>query len=75
MIRPYIYNYFIFRRNNMYNFTKIEKKWQKYWEENNTYSVENNAEGKENGAAELLVHHLLLVRQGVPLHGRRLSAV
>ena len=31
-----------------YNPAEIEKKWQKHWEENNTYSVENNAEGKEN---------------------------
>ena len=25
----------------MYNFTKIEKKWQKYWEENKTFKAEN----------------------------------
>ena len=25
----------------MYNFTKIEKKWQKYWEDNQTFKVEN----------------------------------
>ena len=31
-----------------YNPAEIEKKWQKHWEENNTYSVENKAEGKEN---------------------------
>ena len=31
-----------------YNPAEIEAKWQKYWEENNTYSVENHAEGKEN---------------------------
>ena len=31
-----------------YNPAEIEKKWQKHWEENNTYSVENHAEGKEN---------------------------
>ena len=31
-----------------YNPAEIEKKWQKHWEENNTYSVENYAEGKEN---------------------------
>ena len=24
----------------MYNFTKIEKKWQKYWEENNTFRTD-----------------------------------
>jgi len=24
----------------MYNFTKIEKKWQKYWEENNTFKTD-----------------------------------
>ncbi len=27
---------------------KIEKKWQKYWEENKTYEVKNREEGKEN---------------------------
>ena len=31
-----------------YNPAEIESKWQKYWEENKTYSVENHAEGKEN---------------------------
>jgi len=31
-----------------YNPAEIEKKWQKYWEENKTYNVENHAEGKEN---------------------------
>ncbi|HHW69343.1 MAG TPA: leucine--tRNA ligase [Tenericutes bacterium] len=28
----------------MYNFTEIEKKWQKYWDENNTFVAENNSE-------------------------------
>lgn len=27
---------------------KIEKKWQKYWEENKTYEVQNHEQGKEN---------------------------
>ncbi len=27
---------------------EVEAKWQKHWEENKTYSVENHAEGKEN---------------------------
>jgi len=27
---------------------KVERKWQKYWEENNTYSVNDHEEGKEN---------------------------
>ena len=27
----------------MYNFTKIEKKWQKYWEENKTFKADNNS--------------------------------
>lgn len=27
---------------------KIEKKWQKYWEENQTYQVNNHESGKEN---------------------------
>lgn len=31
-----------------YNFLNIEKKWQKIWEENNTYSVKNHEDGKEN---------------------------
>ena len=31
-----------------YDSTEIEKKWQKYWSENNTYKVENSVEGKEN---------------------------
>ena len=31
-----------------YNPAEIEAKWQKYWEDNKTYSVENHAEGKEN---------------------------
>jgi len=28
----------------MYDHKTIEKKWQKYWEENNTFAVENNSE-------------------------------
>ena len=28
----------------MYNFTKIEKKWQKYWEENETFKATNGGE-------------------------------
>ena len=31
-----------------YNPLKIEKKWQKIWEENHTYSVNNHEKGKEN---------------------------
>ena len=31
-----------------YNPLKIEKKWQKIWEDNNTYSVKNHEKGKEN---------------------------
>lgn len=31
-----------------YNFKDIEAKWQKYWENNATYSVKNHVEGKEN---------------------------
>ena len=31
-----------------YDSTEIEKKWQQYWTENNTYTVENKVEGKEN---------------------------
>lgn len=31
-----------------YNPLKIEKKWQKIWEENHTYSVKNHEPGKEN---------------------------
>ena len=27
----------------MYNFTKIEKKWQKFWEDNKTFKAENNS--------------------------------
>jgi leucyl-tRNA synthetase len=33
---------------NEYNPSEIEKKWQQYWQENNTYSVENKVKGKEN---------------------------
>ncbi|MDD4608393.1 MAG: class I tRNA ligase family protein, partial [Bacilli bacterium] len=28
----------------MYNFTKIEKKWQKYWQENNCFNAINNSD-------------------------------
>lgn len=28
----------------MYNFTKIEKKWQKYWEENRTFEAKNDSD-------------------------------
>ncbi len=28
----------------MYNFTKIEKKWQKYWDENKTFKATNDSE-------------------------------
>ena len=28
----------------MYNFRKIEKKWQKHWEEENTFVAHNNDE-------------------------------
>ena len=31
-----------------YRANDIEKKWQKYWDENKTYSVKNKEEGKEN---------------------------
>ncbi len=31
-----------------YNPAEVEKKWQKYWEDNNSYSVENHVDGKEN---------------------------
>jgi len=31
----------------MYNFTKIEKKWQKRWEENNTFSVKEDLNKKK----------------------------
>ena len=30
----------------MYNFSKIEKKWQKYWEDNKTFKVENGGSKK-----------------------------
>jgi leucyl-tRNA synthetase len=33
---------------NEYNPSKIEKKWQHYWDENNIYKVENKVKGKEN---------------------------
>jgi leucyl-tRNA synthetase len=33
---------------NEYNPSDIEKKWQDYWQEQGTYSVENKVEGKEN---------------------------
>ncbi len=33
---------------NNYQPQKIEKKWQKIWEENKTYSVKNHENGKEN---------------------------
>ena len=28
----------------MYNYKKIEKKWQEYWKENHTYETKNNIE-------------------------------
>jgi leucyl-tRNA synthetase len=28
----------------MYNHSEIEKKWQKFWEENKTFKTENNFE-------------------------------
>ena len=31
----------------MYNFTKIEKKWQKYWEENNSFKAEDDFSKKK----------------------------
>lgn len=33
---------------NKYEPLKIEKKWQKYWEENKTYEVQDKVSGKEN---------------------------
>ena len=33
---------------NKYEPLKVEKKWQKYWEENSTYSVKDKVDGKEN---------------------------
>ena len=33
---------------NEYNPSDIEKKWQEYWQEHNTYAVENNVADKEN---------------------------
>ena len=34
--------------SKIYDFASIESKWQKIWENNNTYSVKNHEEGKEN---------------------------
>lgn len=34
--------------NDYFNAGEIEKKWQKYWEENATYTVSDHVEGKEN---------------------------
>jgi len=34
--------------NNQYEPKEIEKKWQEYWQENNTYRTEDKVEGKEN---------------------------
>ncbi len=31
-----------------YNFRDIEKKWQKYWRENNTYKVNNPDSNVDN---------------------------
>jgi len=31
-----------------YRANEIERKWQKYWDENKTYSVKNHEDGKEN---------------------------
>ena len=31
----------------MYNYKKIEKKWQEYWKENHTYETKNNIETKK----------------------------
>ena len=28
----------------MYNFSKIDKKWQKYWNENKTFEAKNNSD-------------------------------
>ena len=28
----------------MYNYSEIEKKWQKYWEANNSFIASNNSE-------------------------------
>lgn len=33
---------------NDYNPSEIEKKWQDYWNKNNTYTVQNKVDGKEN---------------------------
>ena len=30
----------------MSNYTKIEKKWQKYWDDNHTFEVKNGAKGE-----------------------------
>ncbi|MBQ4557872.1 MAG: leucine--tRNA ligase [Clostridia bacterium] len=32
----------------VYNPAEVEKKWQKFWEENKTYNVKDHVEGKEN---------------------------
>ncbi len=34
--------------SKIYDFASIESKWQKIWENNNTYSVKNHEPGKEN---------------------------
>jgi len=31
-----------------YNFREIERKWQKFWEKNSTFQVDNEVSGKEN---------------------------
>ena len=35
------------RKIVMYNYKKIEKKWQEYWKENHTYETKNNIETKK----------------------------
>ena len=30
-----------------YNFTEIEKKWQKYWDDNKTFRTDDKLEGKK----------------------------
>ena len=40
ILRPYIKDFFYFiGGNNMFDHIEVEKKWQKYWEENNTFKT------------------------------------
>ncbi|QDZ26111.1 leucine--tRNA ligase [Chloropicon primus] len=53
---------------NLYPFDTIEKKWQLYWEENETFKVEEDAHLRDSGAGKYYVLDMFPYPSGSGLH-------